>query len=86
MSSRGHPAFFLIFVLVLAPMGAAVVVGALLLFGVRPHLVFAAGHAVMALLKGCGVSAPNSVGVVSTVAFWWLVFVTAGVVWERRPR
>jgi hypothetical protein len=33
-----------------------------------------------------GVHAPNSVGVVSTVAFWWLVFTAVGVAWERRPR
>ena len=86
MTSRAHPAFFVIFVFVMAPVGAAVVVGALLLFGVQPHLVFAAGHAVKALLKGCGVNAPNSVGVVSTVALWWLVLVTVGVAWEHRPR
>jgi hypothetical protein len=83
---RTHPAFFVIFVVILAPVGAAVVVGALLLFGAPPHLVFAPGRAVMSLLAVCGVQAPNSVGVVSTVAFWWLVFTAVGVAWERRPR
>jgi hypothetical protein len=36
-----HPAFFVIFIVIVAPIGAAVVVAALLLFGVQPRFVFA---------------------------------------------
>jgi hypothetical protein len=84
MIPRAHPAFFVIFVVIVAPVGAAVLVTALLLFGVPPHLVFAPGRAVMSFLEVCGVRAPNAVGVVSTVTLWWLVFVAVGTAWERR--
>jgi len=86
MKSRGHPAFFLLFVLVVAPIGAAVVIAVLLLFGVPPHTVFAPGHAAKALLEARGVHAPNAVGVLTTVGLWWLGFLVLGVLWERRQR
>ncbi len=84
MVTRAHPAFFVIFVVLVAPVGAAVLVAALLLFGVQPHLVFAPGWAVKSFLQACGVHAPNAVGVAATVVLWWLVFVTVGLAWDRR--
>jgi hypothetical protein len=35
-----------------------------------------------------GPHAPNAIGVVSTVAAWWLAIVIVGLLWEwlRRPR
>lgn len=86
MIRRAHPAFFAIFVLIVAPIGAAVVVAALLLFGVQPRLVFSPGWAVKSFLQACGIHAPNAVGVVSTVALWWLLFVALGLAWERHRR
>ena len=78
MSSRAHPAFAIIFALVVAPIGAAVVVAALLLFGVEPRLVFAVGHATKSFLHARGVHAPNAVGVVVTVAAWWFLIIALG--------
>lgn len=72
-----------VFLLVLAPIGAAVLVGALLLFGVEPHVVFFAGHVVKSWLKALGFNAPNAVGVLSTVFVWWVLIVVIGLLWER---
>ena len=85
MAARDRPIYLVIFLLVLAPIGAAVFVGALLLFGVAPRMVFFVGLSVRSLLDRVGVHAPNSVGVLSTVCFWWIVIVCAGWAWERRP-
>jgi hypothetical protein len=84
MVSRAHPAFFAIFVTLVAPVGAAVVVAVLLLFGVPPRLVFAPGWAVKSFLQARGVHAPNAVGVAATVGLWWLIFVAVGTAWDRR--
>ena len=73
-----------IFVLVLAPIAAAVTIGTLLLLGVSPHAVFFAGHLVKSWLKAVGVNAPNAVDVVSTVVCCWAVIVALGLAWERR--
>lgn len=75
--------YFTIFLLVLAPIGAAVVVAVLLLFGVQPHLVFAPGFAVRSFLANRGIHAPNAVGVLTTVGLWWLLFAVAGYAWDR---
>jgi hypothetical protein len=75
-----------IFFLVLAPIGAVVIVCALLLFGVTAHVVFAPGWAVMSLLRHSGLHPPNAVGVGSTVAMWWLIIAVIGLLWERRRR
>ncbi|HEV7484761.1 MAG TPA: hypothetical protein VGQ65_03695 [Thermoanaerobaculia bacterium] len=64
--------------LVVAPIGAAVLVSVLLLFGVTPHLVFLPGFAVRSKLAALGFHAPNAVGVLVTVVVWWLIIV---VVW-----
>ena len=83
MKSRAHPAFAVLFVLVVAPIGVAVLLTALLVFGVEPRLVFAPGHALRAFLAGRGIHAPNAVGVLTTAAVWWLIVVAAGVAWSR---
>ena len=75
-----------IFLLVLAPIGAAVVVAALLLFGAKPALVFFAGHAVRNGLRAAGVETPNAVGVICTVMFYWAIIAAIGLAWERRRR
>ncbi len=82
--ARSHPLFLAVFVFVLAPIAAFVVVTMLLAIGVTPHTVFAPGWAVLSLLKAIGIRVPNAVGVVSTVALWWAVFVIVGLAWERR--
>lgn len=75
---RAHPAYLALFVFVVAPVGAAVIVSVLLLFGVPPHVVFAPGLALKAKLH-----APNAIGVLTTVGIVWLVIVAAGLMWER---
>lgn len=67
-----------IYVFVLAPIGAVVAIAAMLLFGVKPHTVFAPGFALQSLLH-----APNRVAVVATAATWWLAIVIVGLIWER---
>jgi hypothetical protein len=84
MVVRAHRAFLAIFLLVLAPIGAVVLVSALLLFGVRPPLVFAPGRGVKSLIEMGGFHVPNAVGVVSTVIFFWAIIAAGGLVWERR--
>ncbi len=87
MSPRDRPIYRAIFILVLAPIGAAVIVAVLLLFGVEPHRVFAFGFAVKSLLNRMGVlHVPNAVGVLSTVALWWAAIVAIGFAWERRRK
>ena len=79
--------YLAIFVFVLAPIGAAVAVAAMLLFGVKPHSVFAIGFAIKAAL---GPHTPNAIGVIGTVATWWVLIVILGLIWEwvqaRRAR
>ncbi|HEX3071061.1 MAG TPA: hypothetical protein VHX14_21020 [Thermoanaerobaculia bacterium] len=79
MPARECPLYRAIFVFLLAPVGAAVVVGVLLLFGVPAHIVFFAGFALKSWLN-----APNAVGVLATVFIWWVVIVAIGLLWERR--
>jgi hypothetical protein len=81
MPARQHPLYRAIFVLLLAPVAAAVVVSVLLLFGVPAHIVFFAGFALKSWLN-----APNAVGVLATVFIWWAVIVAIGLLWERRRR
>lgn len=69
---------------VIAPIGAAVIISVLLLFGVTPHLVFLPGFAVR---SGLGFHTPNAVGVLVTLIAWWaiIVIVWVGVrrIWVR---
>ena len=84
MAARSHPAFLAIFLLVLAPVGAVVLISALLLFGVRPALVFAPGRVVKSLIEMGGVHAPNAVAVATTAIFFWAIIAAIGLLWERR--
>jgi hypothetical protein len=86
LANNERPLYRVIFVCVLAPVAAAVVVSVLLLFGVSPHFVFFAGFAVRSWLKSIGAPAPNAVGVLATVFVWWLVIVAIGLLWDRRHR
>lgn len=72
--------YLAIYVFILAPIGAVVAICAMLLFGVKPHTVFAPGFAIRALV---GPHAPNAVGVVGTAAVWWVAIVIVGLLWER---
>ena len=67
----------LVALLVVAPIGAAVIISTLLLFGVKPHLVFLPGFVVRSRLEAFGFHAPNAVGVLTTVFFWWVIIVLA---------
>ncbi len=67
----------LIAAFVVAPIGAAVMISALLLFGVGPRIVFFPGFLVLAGLGSLGFTVGNAVGVVSTVVFWWAIIVAA---------
>jgi hypothetical protein len=69
--------------LVVAPIGAAVVSSVLLLLGVTPHLVFLPGLAVRAKLAAIGVHAPNAVGVLVTLVVWWAIIVIVWLVVRR---
>ena len=80
---RGDSPIFLgIFLVVLAPVGAVVLVSAMLLLGMKPHSVFAPGWAVKSFLETRGLHPPNAVGVASTVILWWAVIAALGLVWE----
>ena len=83
---RAHPLFLWIFLLILAPIAAVVLMSALLLFGVPPPVVFAPGRAVKSLIEAGGFHVANRVAVASTAVFWWALIVAIGLAWERRPR
>lgn len=76
----------LIAVFVVAPIGAAVIISALLLFGVRPQVVFTPGFFFMARLETLGFAVANPVGVVSTVVFWWAIILLVWVGVRRIAR
>ena len=76
--------YFAAFLLVLAPVGAAVVVAVQLLFGVPPQSVFVPGFAVRSLIEAGGLHVANRVAVASTVIFWWAIIALLGWLWERR--
>jgi len=78
MPSRSDRILTLVALFVVAPIGAAIVISVLLLFGAKPHLVFLPGFAVRAKLAALGLHAPNAVGVLVTLIAWWVVFV---IVW-----
>jgi hypothetical protein len=86
MLRPAHPAYFAIFVLLVAPLGAVVLISALMLFGIAPRAVFAPGWAVKSLFEARGAHVPNAVGVATTVALWWLLIVAVGAAWERFRR
>ena len=69
--------------LLVAPIGAAVIIAALLLFGVNPHLVFLPGFFVKVRLEALGFHAPNAVGVLTTVVVWWAIIVSVWLTLRR---
>lgn len=73
----------LIGLLLLAPILAVVIIAALLLFGVEPHLVFLPGHWVKSGLAALGFRVPNQVGVLVTVALWWGIIVLVWLALRR---
>gem|GEM_PF-631911 len=83
MAAASRPLLTAIALLVVAPIGAAVVISALLLFGVTPHLVFLPGFAVRTKLAALGFHAPNAVGVLATLAVWWAIIVIVWVAVRR---
>jgi hypothetical protein len=72
--------------LVVAPIAAAVVISALLLFGVEPHLVFLPGHFVNARIESLGFHVAKPVGVLVTEFFWWVIVVSIWLVLRRSLR
>lgn len=84
MIVHAHRAYFGVFLFVLAPLAAVVLMAALLLFGAEPRMVFAPGRLVQSVFDLCGVRVPNSVAVVSTGLFWWGIVAAIGFAWERR--
>jgi len=83
MVARSPAVLTVLALFVVAPIGAAVVISALLLFGVTPHLVFLPGFFVRAKMEALGLHAPNAVGVLTTVVFWWVIIV---LVWLAARR
>ena len=75
MPLRSRPVLTAVALFVVAPVGAAVIISVLLLFGVTPHLVFLPGFAVR---KALGFHTPNAVGVLVTLIAWWAIIV---IVW-----
>lgn len=65
----------LVGLLVLVPILAAVLIAALLLFGVEPQVVFLPGHFIRSKLAAMGFHVHNRVGVLVTVAAWWAIIV-----------
>jgi hypothetical protein len=78
--AAARPLLGAIALFVVAPIGAAVVIAALLLFGVAPHAVFLPGHALRSGLDGLGWHVPNVVGVLATVVVWWAILVAVWLV------
>jgi|SRR5947208_10398861 len=81
--TASRPLLTAVALFVVAPIGAAVVIGVLLLFGVSPHLVFLPGFAVRTKLAALSVHAPNAVGVLVTVIVWWVAVVIVWLVLRR---
>jgi hypothetical protein len=78
MMRRASRGLTIVALFVVAPIGTAVLISALLLFGVTPHVVFLPGFAARAKLASLGVHAPNPVGVLVTLFVWWAIIV---IVW-----
>jgi hypothetical protein len=86
MVARSPAVLRIVALLLVAPIGSAVIIAALLLFGVNPHLVFLPGFFVRARLEALGFHAPNAVGVLTTVVFWWAVIVLVWLTLRRVMR
>jgi hypothetical protein len=86
MAVTSHTVLGLVALLVVAPVGAAVVIAALLLFGVTPHWVFLPGFFVKSTLAALGLHVPNAVAVLTTVAVWWAIIVLVWLTVRRLLR
>lgn len=76
MAGGVRPWLALVALLVVAPIGAVVIISALLLLGVDPHAVFLPGFFVKSRLDALGLHAPNRVAVLSTAFGWWVIIVS----------
>ncbi len=83
MVTRARVALALVALFVVAPLGAAVVMSALLLLGVEPHTVFLPGFVVKSGLEALGLHVHNRVAVLSTAVVWWLIIVSMWLVLRR---
>ncbi len=83
MVARPRVVLALVALLLVAPIGAAVVISALLLFGVSPHWVFLPGFVVKSRLESFGFHVPNRVAVLSTVILWWGIIVSVWLALRR---
>ena len=72
-----------IFLLVVAPIGAAVIISVLMLFGVSPQVVFTPGRVLVSTFAHAGIKVPRPFGVLATVAFFWAIIVALVLVWDR---
>ncbi|HSP34371.1 MAG TPA: hypothetical protein VLU46_08655 [Thermoanaerobaculia bacterium] len=72
-----------VFVFVVAPIGAAVAISVLLLFGASPPLVFTPGRALVGGMARVGIHVPRAFGVLATVASFWFVIVVLGLLFDR---
>jgi len=86
MARRSPAVLGVVALLVVAPIGAAVVISALLLFGVEPHLVFLPGLFVKAKLETFGFHVPKQIGVLVTVFVWWVIIVLVWLALRRLLR
>jgi hypothetical protein len=88
MPSRSNRVLTLVALFVVAPIGAAVVISVLLLFGATPHIVFLPGFVVKTKLAALGFHTPNAAGVLVTLIAWWVMFVIVWLMirrlWGRR--
>ena len=83
MVARSRLVLGAVALLVVAPIGAVVMISVLLLFGVKPQLVFLPGFFVTSQLEALGFHVVNAVGVVSTVVLWWGIIVIVWLVLRR---
>lgn len=73
----------LVALLIVAPIGAAVILTVLLVFGVQPQLVFLPGHALKSWLEAHGHHVHNRVAVLTTAFVWWLIIVAVWLALRR---
>ena len=83
MAIRSSRVLTMIALLLVAPVGSAVLISALLLFGVKPHLVFLPGFVMRAKLAALGFHPPNAVGVLVTLIVWWAIIVMVWLIVRR---
>jgi hypothetical protein len=83
MAVRPRTLLTLLAFLALTAVLAAVMIAAALLFGMRPQTVFAPGHAAQAWLESRGMQPHHRLGVLFTVAVWWVAIVAVWMLVRR---